>query len=39
VLSGEKQVSTSVLALLIALVAVFVLGLIAISRFEPSEEG
>jgi uncharacterized membrane protein (DUF373 family) len=39
VLSGEKQVSTAVLALLIALVAVFVLGLIAISRFEPSEEG
>jgi uncharacterized membrane protein (DUF373 family) len=37
VLSGEKQVSTSVLALLIALVAVFVLGLIAISRFDRSE--
>jgi len=37
VLSGEKTVSTSVLALLIALVGVFVLGLIALSRFDRSE--
>jgi uncharacterized membrane protein (DUF373 family) len=37
VLSGEKTVSTSVLALLIALVAVLILGLIALSRFDPNE--
>jgi uncharacterized membrane protein (DUF373 family) len=37
VLSGEKTVSTSVLALLIALVAVLVLGLIALSRFDREE--
>jgi uncharacterized membrane protein (DUF373 family) len=37
VLSGEKTVSTSVLALLIALVGVFVLGLIALSRFDRGE--
>ena len=38
VLSGQKTVSTSVLALLIAMVAVFILGLIAVSRFEKSGE-
>jgi uncharacterized membrane protein (DUF373 family) len=38
VLSGQKELSTSVLALLIAMVAVFIVGLIAISRFEPSAE-
>jgi uncharacterized membrane protein (DUF373 family) len=38
VLSGQKQVSTSVLALLIALVAVFVLGLVVVSRFERNVE-
>ena len=38
VLSGQKERSTSVLALLIAMVAVFIVGLIAISRFEPSTE-
>lgn len=38
VLSGQKLVSTSVLALLIAMVAVFILGLIAVSRFEKSAE-
>ena len=32
VLSGQKMVSTSVLALLIAMAAVFILGLIAVSR-------
>jgi uncharacterized membrane protein (DUF373 family) len=37
VLSGEKTVSTSVLALLIALVAVLILGLIALSRFDRDE--
>jgi uncharacterized membrane protein (DUF373 family) len=34
VLSGEMQLSTSVLALLIAMLAVFIVGLIAINRFE-----
>jgi uncharacterized membrane protein (DUF373 family) len=38
VLSGQKTVSTSVLALLIAMTAVFILGLIAVSRFEKSAE-
>lgn len=38
VLSGEKLISTSVLALLIAMVAVFVLSLILVSRFEKSPE-
>jgi uncharacterized membrane protein (DUF373 family) len=38
VLSGQKLVSTSVLALLIAMVAVFILGLILVSRFEKSAE-
>jgi uncharacterized membrane protein (DUF373 family) len=38
VLSGQKTVSTSVLALLIAMTAVFILGLIAVSRFEKSTE-
>jgi uncharacterized membrane protein (DUF373 family) len=38
VLSGHKTVSTSLLALLIAMVAVFILGLIAVSRFEKSTE-
>ena len=38
VLSSQKQVSTSVLALLIAMVAVFVLGLVVVSRFEKSAE-
>ena len=38
VLSGQKTVSTSVLGLLIAMVAVFILGLIAVSRFEKSTE-
>jgi uncharacterized membrane protein (DUF373 family) len=38
VLSGEKLVSTSVLALLIAMVAVFVLSLSLINRFEKSPE-
>jgi uncharacterized membrane protein (DUF373 family) len=38
VLSGEKLVSTSVLALLIAMVAVFVLSLILVNRFEKSPE-
>jgi uncharacterized membrane protein (DUF373 family) len=37
VVSGEKTASTSVLALLIALVAVLVLGLIALSRFDRSK--
>lgn len=38
VLTGEKQVSTSVLALLIAMVAVFIVGLVVLSRFEKSVE-
>jgi uncharacterized membrane protein (DUF373 family) len=38
VLSSEKLVSTSVLALLIAMVAVFVLSLILVNRFEKSPE-
>ena len=38
VLSGQKTVSTSVLGLLIAMTAVFILGLIAVSRFEKSTE-
>ena len=38
VLSGQKQLSTSVLALLIAMVAVFILGLVVVSRFEKSAE-
>ena len=38
VLSGQKFPGTSVLALLIAMVAVFVLGLILVSRFEKSSE-
>jgi uncharacterized membrane protein (DUF373 family) len=38
VLSGQKQVATSVLALLIAMVAVFILGLVVVSRFEKSVE-
>jgi uncharacterized membrane protein (DUF373 family) len=38
VLSGQKQVTTSVLALLIAMVAVFILGLVVVSRFEKSVE-
>ena len=41
VLSGQKALSTPVLALLIAMLAVFIAGLIAISRFEkpPPEPG
>ena len=38
VLSGEKPPSTSELALLLAMVAVFVLSLILVSRFERSPE-
>jgi uncharacterized membrane protein (DUF373 family) len=38
VLSGQKTVSASVLGLLIAMTAVFILGLIAVSRFEKSSE-
>jgi uncharacterized membrane protein (DUF373 family) len=38
VLTGEKQLSTSVLALLIAMVAVFIAGLVVISRFERNGE-
>jgi uncharacterized membrane protein (DUF373 family) len=38
VLSGQKLISTSVLALLIAMVAVFVLSLILVSRFEKGAE-
>jgi uncharacterized membrane protein (DUF373 family) len=38
VLTGEKQLSTSVLALLIAMVAVFIAGLVVISRFETNAE-
>jgi uncharacterized membrane protein (DUF373 family) len=38
VLSGQKLVSASVLALLIAMVAVFVLSLILVSRFEKTSE-
>jgi uncharacterized membrane protein (DUF373 family) len=38
VLSGQKTLSTSVLALLIAMAAVFILGLIAVNRFEKSVE-
>jgi uncharacterized membrane protein (DUF373 family) len=38
VLSGEKLPSASVLALLIAMVAVFILGLIAVNRFDRSED-
>src|SRR5580692_2819961 len=41
VLSGQKPLSTPLLALLIAMLAVFIVGLIAISRFEkpPPEPG
>jgi uncharacterized membrane protein (DUF373 family) len=38
VLSGEKLPSASVLALLIAMVAVFILGLIAVNRFDRDED-
>src|SRR5258708_2975404 len=38
ILSGQNQLSTSVLALLIAMVAVFVVGLVVVSRFEKSGE-
>jgi hypothetical protein len=38
VLTGEKQLSTSVLALLIAMIAVFITGLVVVSRFERSAE-
>jgi uncharacterized membrane protein (DUF373 family) len=38
VLSGQKELSTSLLALLIAMAAVFILGLIAVSRFEKAPE-
>jgi len=38
ILSGQKLASTSVLALLIAMVAVFVVGLVVVSRFEKSVE-
>jgi uncharacterized membrane protein (DUF373 family) len=38
VLTGEKQLSTSVLALLIAMVAVFIAGLVVVSRFERNVE-
>jgi hypothetical protein len=38
VLTGEKQLGTSVLALLIAMVAVFITGLVVVSRFERSVE-
>jgi uncharacterized membrane protein (DUF373 family) len=38
VLSSEKLPSASVLALLIAMVAVFILGLIAVNRFDQSED-
>ena len=38
VLSGEKLPGASVLALLIAMVAVFIVGLIAVSRFDRSED-
>lgn len=38
VLSGEKLPSASVLALLIAMVAVFIVGLIAVNRFDRDED-
>jgi len=38
VLSGEKLPSASVLALLIAMVAVFIVGLIAVNRFDRGED-
>jgi uncharacterized membrane protein (DUF373 family) len=38
VLTGEKQLSTSVFALLIAMIAVFITGLVVVSRFERSAE-
>jgi len=38
VLSGQKQVTTAVLALLIAMMAVFITGLVVVSRFETSVE-
>ena len=38
VLSGEKLPGASVLALLIAMVAVFIFGLIAVNRFDRSED-
>ena len=38
VLSGEKLPGASVLALLIAMVAVFILGLIAVNRFDRNED-
>src|SRR5260221_4710527 len=38
ILSGQNQISTSVLALLIAMVAVFVVGLVVVSGFEKSVE-
>jgi uncharacterized membrane protein (DUF373 family) len=38
VLSGQKLVSTSELALLLAMVVVFILGLVVVSRFEKSAE-
>ena len=38
VLSSEKLPSASVLALLLAMVAVFILGLIAVNRFGGGEE-
>jgi uncharacterized membrane protein (DUF373 family) len=38
VLSGQTKVSTSVLAVLLAMVAVFVLSLILVNRFEKSTE-
>jgi hypothetical protein len=37
VLSSEEQVSSTELALLIAMIAVFVVALILVSRFDPAE--
>jgi uncharacterized membrane protein (DUF373 family) len=40
VLSGQKQLSSSVLALLIAMAAVFIVGFVVVSRFEkPDSSG
>jgi hypothetical protein len=37
VLSSEEQVSSTELALLIAMIAVFVVALILVSRYDPAE--
>jgi hypothetical protein len=39
VLSSEEPVSPTQLALLIAMIAVFVAALILVSRFDPAEAG